>query len=129
MHEWIQTSGGIVLPDLLLGSNKVSISTMVDGGRNTQGNFVGSVLGNDKLSIDLSFVDLTPTEMMNFLKIFDRAQGGSFINNFIVLDPRTNTWVTKKMYVGDRSGRPLRLDPSTGKPTGWAEVETKLVEV
>lgn len=128
-HVWIQTAGGIEIPCPLNGSSGISISTMVDGGRNTLGRFVGSVIGDDKLSVDLEFPALSPQEMKAFLNLFNRSAGGKFVNRFIVFDPRVNDWVTKEMYVGDRSGRPLLLDQATGKPMRWADVKTKLVEV
>lgn len=70
---WIETDGGIALPAPALNSGKVSISTLVDGGRNQNGNFIGQVIGNDKLKIEMKFPVLYPQEMMNFLKLFDRS--------------------------------------------------------
>lgn len=128
-HPWIQTENGIELPCPLYGSSGISISTIVDGGRNALGRFVGSVIGDDKLSIDLEFTDLTPEQMRTFLNLFDRSARGQFVNRFKVFDPRLNDWVMKEMYVGDRSGRPLLLDPNSGKPLYWCDVKTKLVEV
>lgn len=129
MANWLETTSGFVLPAPIMGSNNMTISTLVDGGRNVYGNFVGSVIGNDKLSIDLSFPNLSPEEFKNLLRIFDRRYGGSFVNEFKVFDPRENDWVVKKMYVGDRSGRPIRLDRKTCRPIKWADVKAKLVEV
>lgn len=129
MTNWIETTSGIVLPPVVMGSNGLTISTLVDGGRNTNGTFVGSVIGDDKLSVDLEFINLTPEQFKNFLRIFDEKYGGSFVNNFKIFDPRINDWTTKEMYVGDRSGRPLRLDKNTGRPLKWGDIKAKLVEV
>ena len=97
---WIETDGGIAIPPPDLGSGKVSISTLVDGGRNQNGNFIGQVIGDDKLKVEMKFTMLSSEEMMNFLKIFDRRQGGSFINRFKVFDPRINDYTYLTMYVG-----------------------------
>ena len=129
MHNWIETTSGIVLPSVVMGSSGLTISTLIDGGRNVDGTFVGSVVGNDKLSIDLEFVNLTPEQFKNFLRLFDRNYGGSFVNEFKIFDPRVDDWVTKEMYVSDRSGRPMRLDRNTGRPIKWADIKAKLVEV
>ena len=55
--------------------------------------------------------------MMNFLKLFDRSQGGSFVNHFRVFDPRINNYTYLTMYVGDRSGIPYMVNPQTLRPS------------
>lgn len=129
MASWIETTSGFVLPNPVMGSSGLTISTMVDGGRNVEGNFVGSVIGLDKLSIDIEFVNLTSEQFKNFLRLFDRSYGGSFVNEFRIFDPRENNWVVKKMYVGDRSGRPIKFNKETVRPAKWTDVKAKLVEV
>ncbi len=126
--SWIETAGGIALPAPTLGSNQISISTMVDGGRNTNGVFVGSIIGNDKLKYDLKWDELTTEQFRNLLNVFDRSQGGKFVNTFRVYDPRINDFRSIKMYVGDRSGTPYALD-SNLLPRIWRDVEANLIEV
>ena len=126
---WIQTGDGVPLPTPMYDSGKVSIATLVDSGRNAQGNFIGTVVGNDKLKIECKFAALTPEQMMNWLRIFDREQGGRFINDFIVFDPRVNDFVRKTMYIGDRSGTPFLVDPDTMRPKYWRNVQGNLIEV
>lgn len=126
---WIQTDNGIALPTPDMGSGKVSISTLVDGGRNQNGNFIGQVIGNDKLKIEMTFSVLSPQEMRNFLKLFDRAQGGSFVNRFRVFDPRINDFTYLTMYVGDRSSTPYMVNPRTLQPTFWRDVSANLIQV
>lgn len=127
MKDFISV-GGIALPAPALGSGKVSISTLVDGGRNTQGLFVGSVIGNDKLKLDLSWKVLDPVQFQNLLKIWDRQQGGRFVNTFHVYDPRIGAWRDIEMYVGDRSGTPYVVDEN-GVPKFYTEISANLVEV
>lgn len=126
---WIETASGIALPAPALGSGKVTIATIVDSGRNAEGNFLGSVVGDDKLKIECTFPALSPEEMQRLLQIFDRRQGGSFVNRFRVFDPRVNDYVVMDMYVGDRSGTPYTINPSTGKPRFWRDVQANLIEV
>lgn len=128
-NTWIQTKSGVVLPPPALGSSKISISTLVDGGRNTNGRFVGSVIGDDKLKIDLQWDVLTPEQFMSLLNIFDRKKGGRYVNDFLVYDPRYNAFRTITMYVGDRSGTPYLVDSSTMRPRWIKDATANLVEV
>ena len=40
---WIETAGGVALPAPEMGSGGVTISTVVDGGRNANGDFIGAL--------------------------------------------------------------------------------------
>jgi len=124
---YIQTAEGIVLPAPAFGSGQITIATNVDGGRNESGNFIGQVVGDDKLKIECSFAKMDPIPFMNFLKIWDRQQGG--VNDFIVFDPRINDFRTLRMYVGDRSGRPYLVNKTTSRPAFWVDVKANLIEV
>jgi hypothetical protein len=126
---WIETAGGIALPPPELGSCGVTISTMVDGARNGNGDFIGQVVGDDKLKIEVSFGMLTPSEMQTLLSLFDRKRGGKFINTFRVFDPRVNDFVYMDMYVGDRSGTPVRIDAARWLPGAWKSVKANLIQV
>lgn len=126
---WIETAEGIALPSPALESGDISISTIVDGGRNTNGDFIGQVIGNDKLKINVSFKALSPEQMKTFLALFDRRQGGKFVHKFRVFDPRINDFVYMDMYVGDRSGTPYMVDKTDWKPRYWINVGTSLTEI
>ena len=126
---WIETAGGVALPPPELGSCGVTISTMVDGARNGNGDFIGQVVGDDKLKIEVSFGMLTPSEMQTLLSLFDRKRGGKFINTFRVFDPRVNDFVYMDMYVGDRSGTPVRIDAARWLPGAWKSVKANLIQV
>ena len=126
---WIETAGGIALPAPVLGSGKITISTLVDGGRNTNGDFIGSVVGDDKLKIEMNFSALRGDEMQRLLSVFDRRQGGRFVQRFRVFDPRVNDFVWLDMYVGDRSGTPYLVDGQSLRPAFWKDVQANLVQV
>lgn len=126
---YIQTKEGIVLPAPAFGSGGITIATNVDGGRNESGNFIGQVVGDDKLKIECSFAYMEPVAFQNFLKIWDRNQGGKFVNEFVVFDPRINDFRTLRMYVGDRSGRPYLVNKITSRPTFWVDIKANLIEV
>ncbi|HWQ98930.1 MAG TPA: DUF6711 family protein [Clostridia bacterium] len=126
---YLQTAEGIVIPAPAFGSGGFTIATNVDGARNESGNFVGQVVGDDKFKIECSFAHMTPDELQSFLKIWDRKQGGKFVNDFIVFDPRINDFRTLRMYVGDRSGRPYLINKTTSRPTFWVDIKANLIEV
>lgn len=126
---WIETASGVALPAPALDSGRVTISTIVDGGRNANGDFIGSVIGDDKLKIEMTFPTLSPDQMVSLLKIFDRPQGGHFINRFRVKDPRTGNFTYMDMYVGDRSGTPYMVNRQTMEPAFWRNIQANLIQV
>lgn len=127
---WIRTSSGIEIPPPAMGSGTVTLSTLVNAGRNANGQFIGQVIGNDKLKIEMSWSILRPDQFRNLLKIFDRQQSGKFVNDFVVYDPRTMSYRTCTMYVGDRSGTPIMVEnPGVGHPRYWQDVQANLIEV
>lgn len=77
-------------------------STLVDGGRNTEGYFVGDVIRYDMAKIEASWKILSDVEWSNILKLFNPVYGGNFINQVTFLDQVTNTYITREMYVSDR---------------------------
>jgi len=126
--SWVTTSGGVEIPEPSFGSGTVTFSTLVNAGRNANGKFVGQVIGGDKMKVEMSWEVLTPEQFATILQVFDRNQGGKFVNTFTVYDPRTGTYVSKKMYVGDRSGTPIMVK-TDGHPTYWTGIKVDLIEV
>lgn len=128
MAGYIETLGGkAIIPAFESGG--FTIATNVDGARNESGNFIGQVVGNDKFKVEVSFKYMTPEQLQELLMIWDRKQGGAFVNKFLVFDPRVNDFVVKTMYVGDRSGRPYNINPTTMRPNFWVDVKANLIEV
>lgn len=126
---WIgKANSDIQLPCPSFGSGGITISTAVNGGTNAKGDFIGTVVGDDKLSISISYNHLSPEEFQKFLVIFDRKQNGAYVNTYEVFDPRKNDFVELQMYVSDRSATPYSLD-EFGRPTGWVGVSATLTEV
>ncbi len=126
---WIEREGGLAVPAPDWGSNEVTISTLVDGGRNQNGSFIGQVIGEDKYSVQLKFGQLTNGEIQRFLALFDRRQGGAFTGRFRVFDPRVNGFRWLEMYVGDRKGTPYLVNSRTDRPAFWRNVTAALIEV
>jgi hypothetical protein len=130
MAAWVKLTSGLEIPEPAFDSGGVTISTLVNAGRNANGKFVGQVIGNDKLKIELNWSVLSPEQFRELLKIWDRSQGGKFVNTFRVYDPRTMSYRNMKMYVGDRQGKPIMVsNPGSGHPKWWTEIQANLIEV
>ena len=62
-------------------------------------------------------------------KRFKVSAGGSFINNVTFFDQTSGGWVTRQMYVNDRTSGMWRRDPNTGDVLGWNDCKLSLIEV
>lgn len=120
---------GIAIPEPAYGSGGFQLSTLVDGGRNQLGNFIGQVIGDDKLKYEMVWPALTPQEVQELLAIFDRRQGGSFTGTWNLYDPALGQMRDVLMYVNDRTGRPFKVTPSTRMPELFLDVKLNLIEV
>lgn len=103
-------------------------STLVDGARNTSGDYVGTFI-KELSKVELSWRFLTATEWSNILKKFSPSNSGSFVRTITFLDQTTNTYVTKQMYVSDRKAGGFKYNETTGAIEGYTECSLSLVEV
>lgn len=102
---------GYDLPSPRYGFQYV-ISTAVDSGRNLNNQVVGQKVGRDIVKLDtLQFVGLEPSVRQRILSIFD----SNFFVDVTFEDYRTGNPITRKMYVGDRTVKPLFVDKGTKK--------------
>lgn len=104
-------------------------SDLVDSARNVQGVMVGSVVRSNVSKIELTWRYLTAEQWSDILKCFRSSSGGKFINLVEFYDQSVAGWVTKEMYVSDRSSGMWRRDPETGNVMGWTECSLSLIEV
>lgn len=100
-------------------------STIVDSARNVQGRVVGSVVRSDIAKIDISWKYITAQQWATILSLFS----SSFYNEVTFLNQTTNSYVTRTMYVSDRTSFMWRRDPKTGEVLGYTECSLSLVEV
>lgn len=103
-------------------------STLVDGARNTSGEYVGTFI-RELAKVELSWRYLTATEWSNILKQFSPSNNGNFVRTITYLDQTTNTYLTKEMYVSDRKAGGFKYDETTGAMQGYTECSLSLVEV
>lgn len=122
------TIGGYGLPE---PSTYVGLTaTLVDAGRNTEGYTIGSVIRDDVGKVEMTWKYLTVAQWSSILKLFTPALGGSFYRDVTFFDQVRGSWVTRNMYVSDRTSSGLfYLDPKTREPRGWTGAKFSLVEV
>ena len=104
-------------------------STLVDSARNVMGVMVGSVIRDDVAKIEMSWRYLTVKQWADIQKCFRQSSGGKFINLVTFFDQSVGGWVTKEMYVNDRTSGMWRRDPETGDVLGWTDCSLNLIEV
>lgn len=124
--------GGVALPEP--SSYESNTATIVDSARNLDGYVVGAVIRSNVAKVSLMWRFLRPEQWANILALFN----ASFYNNVEFFDQATGAWVTKRMYVGDRSASMFRRnpdithisDPLQDYPVvGWKDCKLALVEV
>lgn len=120
------SAGGeaIKLPFAAYESGKQTIATVVDQGRTVDGIVRGSVIAK-ATKIELKWAVLSPEAWADICSFFDKH----FYFNARYYDMAKNAFVTKKMYVGDRSAQPFIMDATTGKPTYYLNCEANIIGV
>lgn len=120
------SAGGdsLKIPFAAYESGKQTISTVVDQARTADGIVRGSVIARAN-KIELKWAVLTPETWSKICKFFDKH----FYFNAHYYDMAANGFKTKKMYVGDRSAQPFKMDSVTGKPKYYLNCEANIIGV
>ena len=121
------TVGGYDFPDP--SEYSANTATLVDSGRNVQGVTVGSVIRDDVAKVTLSWRYLTVEQWAKINQCFAESYGGKFYNNVTFFDQTAGGYITRKMYISDRSANMFKRDPLTGEIEGWLQPSLSLVEV
>lgn len=101
----------------------VVVTTVVDSGRNANGEVVGQKVGRDQYKIDgLEWPYLTAAQWENILYAMR-----DFFFNVTFIDPVSNASRTIKMYCGDRTGEPYWVDEN-GHPTYYINCKVNLID-
>lgn len=118
---------GLDLPEPSTYSGNTS--TLVDSGRNVQGELIASVVREDVAKVEMSWNYLTAQQWATINKKFSGKHGGSFINSVTFYDQTSGDWITRQMYVSDRNAGMWRRDPTNGNILGWTGCKLSLIEV
>lgn len=99
-------------------------ATFVNQGRNTQAEVIAQKIGRDQVKLNLAWSWLPTEEWQAIVQFFDK----NFFFNCKYFDDVAATFVTRRFYVGDRSGRPLNVNDS-GEPTfGYVQCTANLID-
>ena len=120
------SAGGetLQLPYAAYGSGKQTVATVVDQARTADGIVRGSVVATAS-KLALTWKCLSPDVWRGICAFFRRH----FYFDATYLDMETDTFVTKKMYVGDRSALPLMIDDVTGKPIYYLDCQANIIGI
>lgn len=114
----------IAVPFAAYESGKQIIATIVDQARTADGIVRGSVIAKAN-KIELKWACLTPETWADICDFFDKH----FYFDATYYDMQKNAMQTKKMYVGDRSAQPFKMDSITGKPIYWLNCEANIIGI
>lgn len=117
------TVAGTPLPEP--SSYEATTSTLVDSGRNTAGEVIGSVVRDDIAKVSMSWKYLTLRQWADVLTLFNK----NFYNDVTFLNQSSGEFETRRMYCGDRTSGMWRRDPQTGEVMGWLDCKVALIEV
>lgn len=127
MANFLVRVGGVTLPEPSTYSGLTA--TSVDSGRNVAGYFIGAVIRDDMAKVELSWRYLTVTQWADINRLFKMSAGGKFINFVTFFDQTAGAYVSRNMYVSDRTAGLWRRHPDTGEIMGWIDCKLSLVEV
>ena len=96
---------GLELPMYDFDSGGQTRATMVNDARNVSGYFIGGRTRPDIVKLELSWSKLYPSEWRRILQYFN----SNFVGDVTYFDDLSGTFVTKKMYVSDRSRKGVRV--------------------
>lgn len=98
--------------------------TTIHEAKNEHNAFIGQRIGRDQQNIEgVEWPYLSASDWSVILK-----QLSDFVFDVTYLDPVTNDWITRKMYVTDRECEPYRIDPATGKTVMYKACKCNFVD-
>lgn len=104
---------------------EANTATIVDSARNVDGYVIGSVIRHDVAKITMSWRWLSAEDWARVTSLFTNQ----FYHSVDFYDQTRASWITREMYVGDRSAGMFRRDPETGEVLGFTNCTLSLVEV
>lgn len=90
---------------------------------------IGAVIRDDMAKVECIWNFLSVEAWSEIGKLFKISSGGSFINDVTFFDETEGDYITRKMYVSDRSAGAYNKDARTGRIRGWTSCRLALIEV
>ncbi len=113
---------------------KGTVSTLVDTGRNAKGVMIGSVVLSGVGKVEMSWNYLDYKVWATILSLFEPSTNslysnrtGNFVNYVRFFDQVSGLWVTRKMYVNDRTSNAIALD-RLNQFRGWQKPSLNLID-
>lgn len=106
-----------------------TIATIVDSARNAKGVTVGAVIREDVAKVELTWNFIKPEDWATMLQKFSSNYSGHFYNDVTFFCDLTNSWITRKMYVSDRTNGGVFLRNPDGSIKGYTGARIALIEV
>lgn len=111
MEDAFITVAGVKFPYPNKESGLQTQSTLVDGGLNSYGVFIGQRVGRDKSKVELQWYSMPAQIWANLLQLFQ----ANFVNTVEYYDMAAGKVISRRMYVNDRTAQPKKIDPHTGE--------------
>lgn len=115
---------GTALPYPDKESGLQTISTIVDSARTVDGVMRGEKVGRDLTKIEMTWNVLTPSEWQRILNLVS-----DFTFNVEYFDMKTQSWVSKLFYCGDRTASPFMINPANGIPKYYKNCTVNIIDV
>lgn len=106
-----------------------SSSSLVNSARTAGGAVIGTRVGKRNLSkLSLSWSVLTASQWASIQEAIRGATDSNILFYVRYFDMERNAFIIRRMYAGDRSAQPLKLDKETGAVTLWQDCTVNLVD-
>ena len=117
------TVAGVNFPYPAYESGLQTQTTMVNGGRNAKGVFIGQRVGRDQSKVELVWPTMSAAQWSALLQLFKT----SFVNSVTYFDAVEGKKITRRMYVNDRTQTPFVVDDD-GNVTMWRDCRLNLID-
>ena len=114
---------GVALPQPARSDFQLSVMTLVDSTRNSDGVMVGQKVGREQQKITCSWAYLDKDTWEDILQLVK-----DFYFTVKYPDMSTGEYTSRKMYCGDRSAKPFHLG-TDGLPIDYIECKMNLIDV
>ena len=110
MQNTFITVNGSRYPYPSIESGLQTQSTLVSGGLNNEGVFIGQRVGRDKSKVELEWKIMDAQTWTSLLQQFEHK----FVSAIEYYDMAKGAVIVRYMYVNDRTASPFRIDSATG---------------
>lgn len=100
-----------------------TIATFVDSARNISGVITSEKIGRDNSKVEMTWRVLPRDVWATMLREFDK-----FTFRIRYIDMKTDNWITRTFYVGDRTAQPFKINKSTNRPEFYLNCKANVID-